>query len=157
MEDDSNLSKVAMYITRGYLVVPIQVELYDKNIIQMQKDVLKRVNEAKTKGVIIDLSAVDIMDSFLAQSLCDTVKMNSMLGAATILTGFQPEVVASIIELNLEFKDIQTAINIEEGFERLDALLAPQEEISAEIEEGMEEEEEEEEIIEDTKDKKELS
>jgi len=111
MEDNNNLSKVAMYITRGYLVVPIQAELYDENIIQMQKDTLKRVNETKTKGVIIDLSAVDIMDSFLAKSLCDTVKMNSMLGASTILTGFQPEVVASIIELNLEFKDIQTAIN----------------------------------------------
>jgi len=156
MEDNSNLSKVAMYITRGYLVVPIQVELYDENIIQMQKDILKRVNEAKIKGVIIDLSAVDIMDSFLAQSLCDTVKMNSMLGASTILTGFQPEVVASIIELNLEFKDIQTAINIEEGFQRLDALLTPQEETLAEIEEGNEGEEEEE-TIEDTEDKEELS
>jgi len=156
MEDDSNLSKVVMYITRGYLVVPIQVELYDENIIQMQKDILKRVNEAKIKGVIIDLSAVDIMDSFLAQSLCDTVKMNSMLGASTILTGFQPEVVASIIELNLEFKDIQTAINIEEGFQRLDALLTPQEETLAEIEEGNEGEEEEE-TIEDTEDKEELS
>ncbi|HCL89830.1 MAG TPA: hypothetical protein DHW70_00660, partial [Candidatus Atribacteria bacterium] len=142
--------------TRGYLVVPIQVELYDENIIQMQKDILKRVNEAKIKGVIIDLSAVDIMDSFLAQSLCDTVKMNSMLGASTILTGFQPEVVASIIELNLEFKDIQTAINIEEGFQRLDALLTPQEETLAEIEEGNEGEEEEE-TIEDTEDKEELS
>jgi len=156
MEDNSNLSKVAIYITRGYLVVPIQVELYDENIIQMQKDILKRVNEAKIKGVIIDLSAVDIMDSFLAQSLCDTVKMNSMLGASTILTGFQPEVVASIIELNLEFKDIQTAINIEEGFQILDALLLPQEETSAEIEEGNEGEEEEE-RIEVAEDKEELS
>jgi len=125
MEENSNLSKVAMYVTKGYLIVPIQGELYDENIIQMQKDILKRVNETKTKGVIIDLSAIDIIDSFFAKSLCDIVKMNSMLGASTILTSFQPEVVASIIELNLEFKDIQTAINIEEGFQKLDTLLTP--------------------------------
>ena len=156
MEDNSNLSKVAMYVTKGYLIVPIQVELYDENIIQMQKDILKKVNEKMIEGVIIDLSAVDIIDSFLGQSLCDTVKMNSMLGATTILTGFQPEVAASIIELNLEFKDIQTAINIEEGFQRLDALLAPQEESLAETEKGREEEEEEE-IIEDTEDEEGLS
>jgi hypothetical protein len=63
MEENSNLSKVAMYVTKGYLIVPIQVELYDENIIQMQEDILKKVNEKMIEGVIIDLSAVDIIDS----------------------------------------------------------------------------------------------
>jgi rsbT antagonist protein RsbS len=149
MEENSNLSKVAMYVTRGCLVVPIQGELYDESVIQMQNDILKEVSEKMIKGVVVDLSAVVIMDSFLARALCNMVKMNSMLGAVTVLTGFKPEAAASIVDLNLEFKDIQIAVNIEEGFQKIDILLASEEETLAGVEEGMEEEEE---TVEDTED-----
>lgn len=129
MEEKIELSRVAMHISRGCLIVPIQIELYDEIIPRIQKDILERVKETGIKGVIIDVSGVEIIDSFFAQAICDTVRMVSMLGAATILTGLKPEVVASIVDLDIEFKDIKTAMNLEAGFQILEPLVRPKEEL----------------------------
>lgn len=149
MGENNNLSRVTMYITRGVLVVPIQVELYDENVVQVQSDILKKVDETKVRNVIIDLSAVDLIDSFLTEALNNTVKMISLLGATTILTGFKPDVAATIVGLNYHFENIQTAINIEEAFQIFESLTEHEDETSVEIEED---ENEEEENAEDEKD-----
>jgi len=128
MEEEIGLSRVAMHISRGCLIVPIQIELYDEIILRIQKDILERVKETGVKGVIIDVSGVEIIDSFLAQAICDTMEMASMLGAATVLTGLKPEVAASLIDLDIDFKDIRTAMNLEAGFQRLEPLVKPKEE-----------------------------
>ncbi|RLE37557.1 hypothetical protein DRJ17_06315 [Candidatus Woesearchaeota archaeon] len=128
MEDKISLSRVAMHISRGCLIVPIQIELYDEIILRIQKDILERVKETGVKGVILDISGVEIIDSFLAQAICDTVRMASILGAATVLTGLKPEVAASIVDLDIEFKDIKTAMNLEAGFQILEPLIRPKEE-----------------------------
>ena len=128
MEEEIGLSRVAMHISRGCLIVPIQIELYDEIILQIQKDILERVKETGVKGVIIDVSGVEIIDSFLAQAIYDTVRMASMLGAATVLTGLKPGVAASIVDLDIEFKDIQTAMNLEAGFKILEPLVRPKKE-----------------------------
>ena len=128
MEDEIRLSMVAMYISRGCLIVPIQIELYDETILQIQRDILKRIKESGIKGVLIDVSGVEIIDSFLAQAICDIAKMAYMLGATTVLTGLKPEVAASLVDLDIEFKDIQTAMNLEAGFQILEPLVRPKEE-----------------------------
>ena len=128
MEDEISLFRVAMQISRGCLIVPIQIELYDEIILQIQKDILERVKETGVKGVIIDVSGVEIIDSFFAQAICDTVKMTYMLGATTVLTGLKPEVAASLVDLDIEFKDIQNAMNLEAGFQRLEPFIRPKEE-----------------------------
>jgi len=128
MEEEIELSRVAMHISRGCLIVPIQIELYDEIILRIQKDILERVKDTGVKGVIIDVSGVEIIDSFLAQAICDTVIMVSMLGAATVLTGLKPEVAASLVDLDIEFKDIKTAMDIEAGFQKLEPLVRPKEE-----------------------------
>ena len=128
MEEEIGLSRVAMHTSRGCLIVPIQIELYDEIILRIQKDILERVKETGVKGVIIDVSGVEIIDSFFAQAICDTVRMASMLGAATVLTGLKPEVAASLVDLDIEFKDIQTAMNLEAGFQILEPLVRPKEE-----------------------------
>lgn len=138
MEEKAALSKVTMHITRGCLVVLIQVELYDKVLLQIQGDILERVKETGVKGVIIDVSGVDVIDSFIAQTISDTARMASMLGATTVLTGLKPGVVASLIDLDFEPKGIQTAITLEEGFRILEPVVLPREE-SKEIEEPEEE------------------
>jgi rsbT antagonist protein RsbS len=125
MEDA--VSNVAMHVARGCLVVPIPVELYDESMRQIQKAVLDRITETGIKGVIIELSGVDIIDSFLCRAIFDTARMTSMLGAATVLTGIKPEVAASLIEFDLEFEDLQTAITIEESFHRLESIVEPKE------------------------------
>jgi rsbT antagonist protein RsbS len=128
MEEEVGLSRVAMHISRGCLIVPIQIELYDEIILRIQKDILEIVKETGVKGVIIDVSGVEIIDSFFAQAICDTVRMASMLGATTVLTGLKPEVAASLVDLDIEFKDVRTAMNLEEGFQILESLARPKEE-----------------------------
>jgi len=128
MEDEISLFRVAMQISRGCLIVPIQIEPYDEIILRIQKDILERVKETGVKGVIIDVSGVEIIDSFFAQAICDTVKMTYMLGATTVLTGLKPEVAASIVDLDIEFKNINTALNLEAGFQILEPLVRPKEE-----------------------------
>ena len=105
-----------MQIVRGCLVVPVQVELYDNVVLQLRKDILEKVRETGAKGVIIDLSAVDVMDSFIAQTLSDTARMAALLGAKTVLSGLQAGVVAGLIDLDVEFQNVQTARTLEEGF-----------------------------------------
>ena len=145
MEDEISLFRVAMQISRGCLIVPIQIELYDEIILRIQKDILERVKETGVKGVIIDVSGVEIIDSFFAQAICDTVKMTYMLGATTVLTGLKPEVAASIVDLDIEFKDVQTAMDLEAGFQILEPLVSPKEE-TEEIEEPEGEIDEEKEV-----------
>ena len=135
MEEKDSLSSVVMHITRGCLVVPIQTELYDDVMLRIQEDVLERIKQTGVKGVIIDVSGVDTIDSFLGQAISDTVRMTSMLGAATILTGLKPEVVASLVDLEVDFEGIRTAINIEEGFKRLEPIVLHEEEDVEETEE----------------------
>jgi len=149
MEEEIGLSKkVAMHISRGCLIVPIQIELYDETILQIQRDILEKVKSTGIKGVIIDVSGVEIIDSFFAQAICDTARMTYMLGATTVLTGLKPEVVASLVDLDIEFKDVQTAMNLEAGYQRLEPLVELKEE-SEEIEEYEEIEESEGEVDED--------
>ncbi len=124
MEEKTYLSKVVMHITRGCLIVPVQGELYDEMVRQIQQDVLERVKETGIKGVIIDLSGVNIIDSFLAKAICDTAKMAAMLGATTVLTGFKPAVVVSLIDLNFEPGNIQTALTLEDGLQKLQPIVA---------------------------------
>lgn len=128
MEEEVALSNVAMHITQGCLVVPIQAELYDEVILQIQRDILEKVSETGVRGVIIDVSGVDIIDSFIARTLSDTARMVSLLGATTVLTGLKPGVVASLVDLGLELKGVQTAINLEEGFRLLEPVVWPEEE-----------------------------
>ena len=137
MEEKPVLPRTATHVTRGCLVVPLQGELYDDVLLHVQKDILKTVQKIGVKGIIIDVSGIDIMDSFCSQTISDTAKMASLLGATTILTGLQPGVVASLVDLDFEFEGLQTAINLEEGFRRLEPIVWPEE-----AEESIEDEEE---------------
>ncbi len=151
MKGKNYLSKVVMNIIQGCLVVPIHGELYDESVLQIQRDVLEKIKNTGIKKVIIDLSGANVIDSFLGQVISDTVKMASMLGATTVLTGFKPEVVVSLIDLDFDFGDIQTAITLEDGFHKLQSRLTDEEiedaddETTEAIEELEEPEEEEDE------------
>ena len=125
MEDA--VSNVAMHVARGCLVVPIVVELYDESMRRIQNAVLESIMKTGIKGVIIELSGVNIIDAFLCRTIFDTARMVSLVGATAVLTGIKPEVAASLSEFDLEFYDIQTAITIEESFHRLEPLVEPNE------------------------------
>jgi len=123
------VAKVAMYVTRGCLVVPIQEELHDESMLQVQEDILKIIDKNRIKGVIIDVSGVEVIDSLIAQKIFDSARMTSLLGAKAIVTGLNAGVVASLIDLDFEPGDVTTAISLDDGFRILEPILRAEEEI----------------------------
>jgi rsbT antagonist protein RsbS len=112
-------TKISMHETQGCLVVLIQEELSKEAAQRIQKNLLKQVHAKNIKGVVIDLSGVKIIDSTLWEVFSKTAKMIKMLGFPSVITGLGPGVVASIIDLNLDFSDITTSMNLEGGLEIL--------------------------------------
>ncbi len=115
MEEDVDLLRESMHVTRGCLIVPLQSDLYDDVIPRIQKDILEEVYRTGIRGVIIDASGVDVIDRFAARAIADTAKMVSLLGAKTLITGIKSGVASSLVGLDFEFKDIQTALSLDEG------------------------------------------
>jgi rsbT antagonist protein RsbS len=116
-------SIVTMYETQHCLVVPIQQELSREAAKGIQTSLLAHIHKKSIKGVLIDLSGVNIIDSVLWSTLLKTVQMIKMLGAQTIITGLSPGVVASIIDFNVETDDFTTALTLEAGLVRLSASI----------------------------------
>ena len=112
-------NNITMYETQGCLVVPIQEELSIEAAKNIQHKLLEQIYSKSIKGVIIDLSGVDIIDSILWEVFSKTTQMIQVIGFPTLITGLSPGVVASIIELNLEIKTVRTAMNLEAALEIL--------------------------------------
>jgi len=127
MEDEIKVS-ISMYVTRGCLVVPIQEALHKESVLSIQENILKNVYEKRIKGVIIDVSGLAILDRFMAQKIFDSAKMASLLGAETIIAGLRPGVVSSLIDLGFDQGDVQTALDLDAGFNLLGSLLDVKEE-----------------------------
>lgn len=104
------------------IIVPIQVELHDRAALKLQEDILKKIEETGSTGLIIDVSSVGIVDSFLGRLLGETAKMARLVGAETVLVGMKKEVVITLIQLGMVIRDLHTAINIEDGMVLLEKL-----------------------------------
>ncbi|WP_027414845.1 STAS domain-containing protein [Aneurinibacillus terranovensis] len=107
----------------NYLLVSIQVELDDKTAVQFQQDLLNMIHKTGSKGVVIDLTSVQMIDSYIARVLGDVVKMAELLGSQVIFTGIQPAVGITLIDLGIGFQNVKTAMNLEQGLEKLKQLL----------------------------------
>ncbi len=118
--------KITMHETQGCLVVPIQEELSKEAALRIQRNLLEQVHAKSIKGVIIDLSGVKVIDGILWEVFSKTAKMVKMLGPPSVITGLSPGVVASIIDLNLDFSDLTTAMNLEDALEILTQSTEPE-------------------------------
>ncbi|MCP2166510.1 STAS domain-containing protein [Goodfellowiella coeruleoviolacea] len=107
----------------GVLLVSIQVELLDDTVLALQQDLTERVAETGARGVIIDISSVDIVDSFLARALRDIAAATEVLAARTVLVGMRPAVAITLVELGLTLPGMTTALSVERGLELLDTRL----------------------------------
>lgn len=105
------------------LLVSIQLELDDKTALQFQEDLLNKIHTTGARGVVIDLTSVEVIDSFIAKILGDVISMSKLMGAKVVLTGIQPAVAITLIELGIELQDVQTALDLEKGLERLQREL----------------------------------
>lgn len=104
------------------LLATIQVELRDTSAQAFQQDVLKAIERARTKGLVIDITALDTVDTFVARILTDTGRMAALMGTRTVLVGMRPEVAATLVRMGFNMQGVHTALNIEEGLDLLTQL-----------------------------------
>ncbi|MEC2078052.1 STAS domain-containing protein [Metabacillus fastidiosus] len=105
------------------LLVSIQWELDDQTALHFQEHLLQKLHETEASGVVIDLTSVDIIDSFIAKVLGDVISMSKLMGAKVVLTGIQPAVAITLVELGIHLQDVQTALDLEKGLETLQREL----------------------------------
>lgn len=103
----------------NYLLVSIQTEIDDQTAITFQEDLLNKIYESGSTGVVVDLTSVEIIDSFIAKVLGDVVTMSDLMGAKVVLTGIQPAVAVTLIDLGIQLKNVPTALNLEQGLIKL--------------------------------------
>ncbi|MBF0390643.1 MAG: STAS domain-containing protein [Desulfamplus sp.] len=120
MGDRSVLSIVNIQSINGCIIAPLNSEVHDDYIELFQRAVLEKVKLTCAKDVIIDVSAVKFLDSFTFEMLKESANMISMLGAYVVFVGFQPGVASALIDLDVQFDNIFTAVTIEDGFELLE-------------------------------------
>jgi rsbT antagonist protein RsbS len=102
-----------------FLLVTIQIDLYDRLATNLETDLVQMVNKTGARGVLIDISALSIVDSFMGRILGNIGNMSKIMDAETVVVGMQPAVAITLIELGLELKGVYTALNVEKGMELL--------------------------------------
>ena len=107
------------------LLVTIQVDMHDRLAMTLQDDLTARIVDAHAKGVLIDISALEIVDSFIGRMLADIAAMSRVLDAETVVVGMRPAVAITLVELGLSLPGVDTALDVERGMKLLRARLAP--------------------------------
>lgn len=113
------MEKIPILRMGDYLLVTIQIDLYDRLAVNLEADLVNMISKNESKGVLIDISAVNIVDSFMGRILSNIAQMSKILDAHTVVVGMQPAVAITLIELGLPMTGINTALNVEKGMELL--------------------------------------
>ncbi|ESP99064.1 MULTISPECIES: STAS domain-containing protein [Streptomyces] len=101
------------------LLVSIQVDLEDRTVLDLQDDLSKRIVDTGSRGVVIDISALEIVDSFVGRMLATVAAISRVLGAETVVVGMRPAVAITLVELGLTLGGVRTALNLEAGLAAL--------------------------------------
>ena len=106
-----------------YLLVTIQVDMHDRLAMTLQDDLTAKIVSARARGVLIDISALEIVDSFIGRMLADIAAMSRILDAETVVVGMRPAVAITLVELGLSLQGVRTALNVERGMDLLRAQI----------------------------------
>jgi rsbT antagonist protein RsbS len=117
------MDKIPILRMGAFLLVTIQVDLYDRLALTLEADLVQMVNKTGAKGVLIDISAVSIVDSFMGRIIGNIASMSKILDAETVVVGMQPAVAITLIELGLPLKGVHTALDMERGMDLLKSMI----------------------------------
>ena len=112
--------RVPILKQRDYLIASIQSALSDEDLLQLRDDLVQQVGRYRSRGAIVDVTVLDVMDSFAVRTLRAVAHMIRLRGAATVIVGIQPEVAFAMVQLGLTLEDVATALDLEEGLAYLD-------------------------------------
>jgi rsbT antagonist protein RsbS len=98
-----------------YLIATVQSAMTDSEAVRLRDDLMRQIGTYRSRGIIVDVTALDVMDSFAARALRTIAHMSLLRGAQTVVVGMQPEVAFSMVQLGLGFEDVHTALDLEEG------------------------------------------
>jgi rsbT antagonist protein RsbS len=107
----------------SYLIASIHEALNDREIVQFQQDLVEQIGTARARGVIIDVAALDVMDSFGSRTLLNLAHAARLRGAETVIVGIQPSVAFAMVRLGMGLDNVHTALDLEEGLAYLQRLL----------------------------------
>jgi rsbT antagonist protein RsbS len=116
------MARVPILRQRGYLIATIQSAMTDQETEGLQNDLMEEVSRYRARGIIVDVTALDVLDSFAARTLRTTAHMTRLRGAHTVLVGIQPEVAFAMVLLGISMEHVHTALDLEEGLAFLDDL-----------------------------------
>ncbi len=102
-----------------YLLVTIQVDMHDRLALALQDDLTQRIVDTEAHGVLIDISSLEVVDSFIGRMIGNIAAMSRILDAETVVVGMQPSVAITLVELGLSLKGVRTALNVDKGMELL--------------------------------------
>jgi rsbT antagonist protein RsbS len=115
------MERISIMKMGSLLLVSIQIDMDDRTAMQLQDDLTERIVKHRAKGVLIDISALDVVDSFIGRMLANTAAMARILDADTVVVGMQPSVAITLVELGLSLKGVRSALNVERGMALLQA------------------------------------
>jgi rsbT antagonist protein RsbS len=117
-------SRIPILKIQEFLVASVQVDLSDQSAVAFKENLLTRIYETKAKGLILDLTAVEVVDSFMGRIINEVGAMAGLMGTRVVITGLQPAVAITLVELGLELEGVYTALNLEKGIAALRRMIA---------------------------------
>ena len=124
------MDKIPILRMGPFLLVTIQIDLYDRIALNLETDLVQMVSSTGAKGVLIDISAVSIVDSFMGRIINNIASMSKILDAETVVVGMQPAVAITLVELGLSLKGVHTALDVEKGMILLRSKISEDEDLS---------------------------
>lgn len=130
------MDKIPILRMGKLLLVTIQVDLYDRLAEALEADLVQMINKTGAEGVLIDISAVNIIDSFMGRIIGNIANMSKVLDAETVVVGMQPAVAITLVELGLSMKGVHSALNVERGMDLLRQKVASKAQIQERASDG---------------------
>ncbi|OQY26061.1 MAG: anti-anti-sigma factor [Anaerolineaceae bacterium 4572_32.1] len=118
-----DIARIPILQIEDFLVASIQIPLHDRLAEQFKDDLLERIYETKSKGFILDLTALDVVDSFMGRMIGEIAEMASLMGTYVVVSGLQPAVAITLVELGVELSGVITVLNLQKGIITLRGLL----------------------------------
>ena len=125
------MDRIPILRLRNLLLVTIQVDMHDRLALQLQDELTTRISETGARGVLIDISSLDIVDSFIGRMISNIAAMARVLDAKTVVVGMQPAVAITLVELGLTLPGVRAALNVDKGMAMLESATRESEDVQA--------------------------